>query len=134
MFEETRASIESNLGFLSGHEIIQGFVITGLSFLVAWWLDRYVIAADEAAVCEDPPPKVRFRLFGPSTLDFDLLCRVDEPVLAGRVLDALNSAVYKRFQAMNIEIAYSRHDLYIKEVTVQDATVEHRPGGLPASA
>lgn len=92
------------------------------------------IAANEVAVCEDPPPKVRFRLFGPSSLDFELLCWVDEPVLAGRVLDALNSAVYKRFQAMNIEIAYSKHDLYIKEMPAQDDPVAHRPSGLSPPA
>ncbi len=74
------------------------------------------IATSDPAVCSDPPPKVRFRLFGPSSLDFELLCWVDEPILSGRVLDALNSSVYKRFQDQNIEIAYSKHDLYIKEM------------------
>ncbi len=74
------------------------------------------IAANEQAVCLDPEARVRFRLFGASSLDFELLCWVEEPLLSGRVTDALNCAVYKRFQELNIEIAYSKHDLYIKEM------------------
>ena len=74
------------------------------------------IAANEEAVCLDPLARVRFRLFGASSLDFELLCWVNEPLVSGRVIDALNCAVYKRFQELNIEIAYSKHDLYIKEM------------------
>lgn len=74
------------------------------------------IAANEEEVCLDPPAKVRFRLFGASSLDFELLCWVEEPLLSGRAIDALNCAIYKRFQELNIEIAYRKHDLYIKEM------------------
>ena len=66
-------------------------------------------------VCRDPEPRVRFRNFGPSSLDFELLCWVDDPELRGRVLDALNSAVYKRFLAEGIEIPYAKQDVFIKE-------------------
>ncbi len=61
-------------------------------------------------------PRVRFRAFGASSLDFELLCWVDNPELRGRVLDALNTAVYKRFIAEGIEIPYAKQDLYIKEM------------------
>jgi len=64
----------------------------------------------------DPPPRVRFREFGGSGLVFELLAWIDEPVYRGRVLDALNSKVYKRFGEESIEIPYSKHDLYIKEM------------------
>ena len=66
--------------------------------------------------CDFPEPRVRFRNFGNSGLEFELLCWINEPVLKGRSLDALNSAVYKRFQQEGIEIPYSKHDLYIKEM------------------
>jgi MscS family membrane protein len=74
------------------------------------------IAANDEAVCEDPEPRVRFRMFGASSLDFELLCWIDQPVLRGRVIDALNSKVYKRFIEEKVEIPYSKHDLYIKEM------------------
>ena len=74
------------------------------------------IAVAEEAVCEDPEPRVRFRTFGASSLDFELLCWIKQPVLQGRVVDSLNSQVYKRFIAEKIEIPYSKHDLYIKEM------------------
>ena len=74
------------------------------------------IALKEEAVCEDPEPRVRFRAFGASGLDFELLCWIDQPVLRGRLTDALNCQVYKRFIEEKIEIPYRKHDLYIKEM------------------
>jgi small-conductance mechanosensitive channel len=77
------------------------------------------IATNDAEVCEDPEPRVRFRTFGQSSLDFDLLCWIDQPVLRGRVIDVLNCQVYKRFIEEKIEIPYSKQDLYIKEMPRQ---------------
>ncbi|MDH3633753.1 MAG: mechanosensitive ion channel family protein [Gammaproteobacteria bacterium] len=74
------------------------------------------IALADENVCEEPEPRVRFRQFGASSLDFELLCWIEQPVLRGRVLDILNSKVYKRFIEENIEIPYSKHDLYIKQM------------------
>lgn len=73
------------------------------------------VAALEEGVCGDPEPRVRLRQFGPSSLDFELLCWISKPVLRGRILDSLNCAVYKQFIAQGIEIPYSKHDLFIKE-------------------
>ena len=67
-------------------------------------------------VCEDPHPRVRFRAFGDSALNFELLAWIDEPVLRGRVLDALNCRVYKELRAAGIEIPYNKYDVYIKEM------------------
>lgn len=74
------------------------------------------VAVTEGEVCEDPEPRVRFRSFGNSSLDIELLCWVENPELRGRVLDALNTTIYKRFTTAGIEIPYSKHDLYIKEM------------------
>jgi len=74
------------------------------------------IAEKDEAVCTDPEPRVRFRMFGASSLDFELLCWIDQPILRGRVIDALNCKVYKRFIEEQVEIPYSKHDLYIKEM------------------
>ena len=59
---------------------------------------------------------MRFRLLGASSLDFELVCWVDERVLRGRVLDRLNRGVYKRFRDSGIEIPYSKQDFYSKEL------------------
>jgi small-conductance mechanosensitive channel len=77
------------------------------------------VAAGEPSVCDDPEPRVRFRAFGASSLDFELLVWVDNPELRGRVLDALNCAIYKRFQASGITIPFPQQDLYIKELPRQ---------------
>jgi MscS family membrane protein len=74
------------------------------------------VATREPEVCEDPAPRVRFRAFGASSLDVELLCWVENPELRGRVLDALNTTIYKRFRDEGVEIPYSKHDLYIKEM------------------
>ncbi|MEW8416677.1 MAG: mechanosensitive ion channel domain-containing protein [Candidatus Thiodiazotropha endolucinida] len=74
------------------------------------------VARESETVCDQPEPRVRFRAFGASSLDFELLCWVDNPELRGRVLDALNSAVYKRFLVEGIEIPFAKQDLYIKEM------------------
>jgi small-conductance mechanosensitive channel len=66
-------------------------------------------------VSDEPAPRVRFRSFGDSGLDFELLAWIDEPVYRGKVIDALNTAVYKRFNAAGIEIPFPKRDVYIKE-------------------
>lgn len=73
-------------------------------------------AVDEDHVCTSPEPRVRFRAFGDSSLDFELLAWIDEPVLRGRVLDALHHRVIREFRAAGIEIPYPKRDLYIKEM------------------
>jgi len=61
-------------------------------------------------------PRVRFRRFGASGLDFDLLCWINQPRLLGQVTDELNCKVYKALNDANIEIPYAKQDLYIKEM------------------
>lgn len=78
------------------------------------------VAKDEPQVCRTPEPRVRFRVFGTSSLDFELLFWVDNPEERGRVVDAMNTKVYQEFNSQGIEIPYSKQDLYIKGL----------PGGL----
>jgi len=74
------------------------------------------VADSHDDVCGDPAPRVRFRNFGASSLDFELLCWIDEPVQRGRMLHALNCEVYKAFLRNNIEIPYAKQDVYVKEL------------------
>lgn len=63
----------------------------------------------------DPEPRVRFREFGDSGLNFELQVWIDQPVFRGHVIDELNTRIYKAFNAENIEIPYPKRDVYIKE-------------------
>lgn len=74
------------------------------------------IAMNEPLVTETPEPRIRFRAFGASSLDFELLCWIEDPELRGRTLDKLNDAVYKQFNQNNIEIPFAKQDIYIKEM------------------
>jgi len=74
------------------------------------------IAKNHKAVCNNPEPRVRFRAFGDSSLDHELLCWVEKPVLRGRVLHSLNTTVYKRFRQEGIEIPFPQQDLHVKSM------------------
>ena len=67
-------------------------------------------------VCPEPEPRVRFRSFGDSGLNFELLCWIDEPVLRGLVTHDLNMTIYKAFAREAIEIPYPKQDVYIREL------------------
>ena len=70
-------------------------------------------------VTAKPTPRVRFRRFGDSGLEFELLAWIDEPVLRGRVLDALNTRVYKALNDASVEIPYPKQDVYIKRMDTE---------------
>lgn len=72
------------------------------------------VATCQSEVCRTPAPRVRFRGFGDSSLDHELLCWVDRPVLRGRMTHLLNTAVYKRFIKEGIEIPFPQRDVTIK--------------------
>lgn len=72
------------------------------------------VAADNQEVCAEPAPRVRFRRFGESSLDFELLCWIARPVDRGRLQHDLNCAVYKAFAANNIEIPFPQRDLHVR--------------------
>ena len=74
------------------------------------------VAAGLSEICKTPTPRVRFRSFGDSSLDHELLCWVDRPVLRGRMTHQLNTAVYKRFIQEGIEIPFPQRDVTIKPV------------------
>ncbi len=87
------------------------------------------IADANDLVCEEPEARVRFRNFGASSLDFELLAWVTEPSLRGLATHQLLSATYKQFNVEGIEIPFSQHDIYIKE----KPTPVDQPGGSDTS-
>jgi MscS family membrane protein len=74
--------------------------------------------------CKTPAPRVRFRSFGDSSLDHEVLCWVERPVLRGRVSHALNCEVYKRFLKDGIEIPFPQRDVHIRPAPVPPGAPE----------
>lgn len=72
------------------------------------------IAKEHETVCGEPTPRVRLRGFGDSSLDFELLCWIDEPVLRGKVSHELYMAVYKAFKVEGIEIPFPQRDVWMR--------------------
>ncbi|MCP3876430.1 MAG: mechanosensitive ion channel family protein [Desulfobacteraceae bacterium] len=83
------------------------------------------VASKDPDVCKIPEPRVRFRVFGDSSLDHELLCWVKKPVLRGKVLHTLNAAVYKRFIKEGIEIPFPQRD-----VNVRSASGDNQKGDM----
>ncbi len=102
MLDETQSIIESSVAYGADIDEVREALLS--------------VAAREESVCDEPEPRVRFRRFGASGLDFELLCWINEPVLSGRVIDILNSSVYRLFQTSGIEIPYAKQDIYVKEL------------------
>lgn len=82
------------------------------------------VAKTALDVCKTPEPRVRFRSFGDSSLDHELLCWVDKPVLRGRVLHKLNTAVYKRFIKEGIEIPFPQRDIHVRSASSETAPAD----------
>jgi len=82
------------------------------------------VAASFPDVCKIPEPRVRFRAFGDSSLDHELLCWVKTPVLRGRVLHMLNTAVYKRFIQEDIEIPFPQRDIHLHSASAETTDID----------
>ncbi len=73
------------------------------------------ISADHPNVCRDPEPRVRLRTFGDSSIGFELLVWIAEPVLRGLVLHELNCEVYRSFAREGIAIPFPQRDVHIRD-------------------
>jgi MscS family membrane protein len=66
--------------------------------------------------CAYPEPRVRMRGFGASSLDFELLVWIDHPEQRGLIAHELYMEIYKALGSEGIEIPYTKHDVFIKEL------------------
>jgi small-conductance mechanosensitive channel len=74
------------------------------------------IADEHEEVCKMPEPRVRFRRFGESSLEFELLCWIDRSIDRGRISHELNCALYRAFQRENIQIPFPQRDLHVRSM------------------
>ncbi len=73
------------------------------------------IAAAHPNVCEAPVPRVRFRAFGDSGLEIELLVWIAQPALRGLALHELNCEIYRTFSREGISIPFPQRDLHIRD-------------------
>jgi len=71
-------------------------------------------ARDLDHTSDDQTTAVRFKAMGESSLDFQVLVWVKHPVFRGRVIDDLNTRIYKALQEAGVEIPFPQRDLHIK--------------------
>ncbi|MEF8758114.1 MAG: mechanosensitive ion channel domain-containing protein [Halobacteriales archaeon] len=72
------------------------------------------VASAEPLVLDSPTPRMRFRSFGDSALEYELLCWVNNPNQHKRALHNLNRAIYKALMAAEIEIPFPQRDLHVR--------------------
>jgi len=72
-------------------------------------------AKNSGLISEKFDPRVRFREFGESSLNFQLLFWIDRPEARGRTIDALNTVIYKEFNNNNIEIPFPQRTIHLKK-------------------
>lgn len=79
-------------------------------------VESVMLEAAEATdvVLEEPRPRVRFREFGDSALQLELLAWVRHPVQRGRGTHELNKAVYERFTDEGVDVPFPQRDVHIQ--------------------
>lgn len=77
-------------------------------------------------ICEEPRPQARLLSFDGSGLDFELLVWITEPSMRDIILSDVNVRIYNALNAAGIEIPYSKHDIYIKQMPGASVGEEER--------
>ncbi len=73
------------------------------------------IALSSNNVCEKPDPRVRFRNFGESGLNLQLLCWIEKPEKRGLVIDEISCQIYNAFNDHKITIPFPQRTLHIQK-------------------
>ena len=89
------------------------------------------VAAAEELVLERPEPRVRFRRFGDSALEYELLCWVPTPKREGKATHRLNRALYAELGAAGIEIPYPKRDIHVRDDQPDPAGADRAREAVP---
>lgn len=76
------------------------------------------LVEDRDDIANNPAPRVRYRAFGASSIDLQLMAWINYPEQKGMITHKLIMDIHKTFREKGIEIPYSKHDLYLKEFPV----------------
>jgi MscS family membrane protein len=78
------------------------------------------VALEHDEIMKNPAPRVRFRTFGASSLDFELMGWIDHPELRGRIRHELHMNIYKGFAEAGIQIPFPQQDVHVKSMPDKD--------------
>jgi MscS family membrane protein len=79
------------------------------------------VASGNAEILDEPAPRARFRRFGESSLDFELMGWIADPADRGRVQHELNIGIYKAFSEEKIQIPFPQRDLHVRTMPAADS-------------
>lgn len=75
------------------------------------------IARKNENLVAEPAPRVRFRLMGESSLDFELQAWAKMPSLRGLTIHQLNKSIYSEFNRAGVKIPFPQRDVHIYRET-----------------
>lgn len=76
-------------------------------------------AEDVDLVLPRPSPRVRFRAFGDSSLQWELLCWIPDAELRGRALHEVNLRIAARFDAAGVSIPFPQRVVHLHDHTAK---------------
>ena len=82
------------------------------------------IGDDVEYVMEDPQPKIEYRSFGDSAIEFEYLCYIRNPNLRGRTVDAVIRRIHRRFKEEGITIPFPQREISYLEEEIEDHRVD----------
>jgi small-conductance mechanosensitive channel len=100
-----------------GDHVVSIDVNVGVSYGADIKLVRDVLleaAGKHGLVLDKPPPAVRFRAFGESSLDFTLWCSIANPIDRPRIQSDLRFAIFAALKRHDIEIPFPQRDLHLR--------------------
>jgi MscS family membrane protein len=96
-----RARVPLSVEYSSDLELIESILID--------------VAVNTDNVLSEPKPEVRYRYFGDSSLNLELLCWCKEPSLRGRTIHYLIKRIHTRFIESGIKMPYPHREITIKK-------------------
>lgn len=103
-WEKTRIRVDVGVSYDSDLEFVQNVLME--------------LVEDRDDIANNPAPRVRYRAFGASSIDLQLMAWINYPEQKGMITHKLIMDIHKIFREKGIEIPYSKHDLYVKEFPV----------------
>jgi small-conductance mechanosensitive channel len=92
--------------------------------------DVMVEAAESVDIVLDSPrPRARFRAFGDSALEFEVLCWGRHPVQRGRGTHLVNTALYQAFEEADIEILFPQRHVHLARESLANGAESEQPMG-----
>ncbi|MEJ2690140.1 MAG: mechanosensitive ion channel [Deltaproteobacteria bacterium] len=73
------------------------------------------VALTNPAVVRDPAPRVRVRAFADSSVNFELLCWLEDPSFKGREIHNILKAIFKTFKQEGISIPFPQRDVHLQQ-------------------